>query len=69
MAAVQLIRRIDLPGVVDVADQWYAVTDAGRTLHIVLGLCLSECTPSAGKGLTVGRSLPTAPGCADAASA
>lgn len=32
-----LVERIDLPGVVDVAGQWYGVTDRGRTLHVVPG--------------------------------
>jgi len=33
----QLIERVDLPGVVEVAGQWYGVTDSGRTLHVVVG--------------------------------
>lgn len=34
---VQNVERVDLPGAVDVAGAWYGVTDAGRTLHVVLG--------------------------------
>jgi hypothetical protein len=33
----EYVERVDLPGAVDAADQWYGVTDAGRTLHVVIG--------------------------------
>ncbi len=37
--AEQMVERLDLdlPGVIDAGDQWYGVTDTGRTLHVVIG--------------------------------
>jgi hypothetical protein len=36
-----LVARVDLLGAVDVADEWYRMTRAGRALHIIM----AGCTP------------------------